>query len=1157
MATQPDWEAVKALFEAALEVDPAKRSSFLKERCPDLNLRSEVERLLAEHDQAGAFLSTPVLANVPRDAEGPGSRLSAGEVLAGRFCIVRFIASGGMGEVYEAEDQELRDRVAVKIIRPEILREPNAVTRFKREVYLARKVTHPNVCRIFDLFRHKPEGRSSQEEIVFISMELLNGKTLGTRLKESGRMATEEALPLVRQMASALAAAHEAGIVHRDFKPGNVVLVGASDHWRAVVTDFGLALRSVTSDETASFPSRQGLLGTPAYMSPEQLQGRPPTPASDIYALGLVMYEMVTGARPFQGDTPISAALKRLTENPAPPRRLQPGVSGVWESVILRCLQRDPARRFTSAKDITEALACDVSIPTASRAGLRKLFAVVVALALLALLWTAMIRYETYRRRSATEAHSDVIARRSVAILGFKNLSERSDLNWISTALSEELTDELSAGQQLRIVPGETVARLKADLSLTQTDSLASQPLSKVRNALGTDIVVTGSYLQVADRLRVDVQLKNAMSGDTITTLSDTANEDQMLDLVSRIGGTLREKVGVLRLTSSQEQAVKTAQAANPTAARFYAEGLEKLRSFDALGARSLFESAIEADGGYALAHSALASTWLQLGYDGKAKEEAAKAVELGNGLNREDRLWIEAQFHEAAHEETQAVQSLQSLFYLAPDNPEYGLRLVTAQLANGSPSDAANALATLRKLPLASNDARIDLAEANIARSLGDHNKCLAAASLAQEKAESAGARILTGLALMRQSSALDTLGRQDEALARGERARHIFSEAGDRDDFAKMNSNLAGLLVRQGKFEEAKRRYQESLDEFDAIGDKRGQEVIYDQLAWVAESRDDLDGAQKLYDRSLAMERVLDDKPRIGWTIGSIALILSYKGDLPGAISKTEEVLAISKETGQADLESRTRIDLAGMFLARGDIASARELLIGADELLAKAPNSRSKAQAAKAWGDILTIQGRLAEARQKYQDALKTAIQSNEKQLTPYCQLSLAELEIEQHRTAEAELILKEVIEYFHTQKNNGGEAWALGDYVRADLESGNLNTALENAKRAKILAQHDRSLSGLDVHWSVALAEGLTGNIQPAQEELKDLAREAKKQGNVDLAFKVRLALGEIALKSHDNSGRKMLADLSQDAAAKGFLLVAQKARDEAATGPDHP
>jgi serine/threonine protein kinase len=360
MATQhDDWKAVKVLFEAALEENAANRSSFLKERCQDAGLRAEVERLLAEHDQAPSFLSTPVLGNVTIevDVPAPNQKLSEGDVLAKRFRIVRFIAGGGMGEVYEAEDQELRERVAVKIIRPEIVRQPNAVTRFKREVHLARKVTHPNVCRIFDLFRHQT---GPDEEMVFISMELLHGETLAARLKEGGRMSVGEASPLIGQMASALAAAHEVGVVHRDFKPGNVVLVGSPGQWRAVVTDFGLALRSVTCDETASLSSGHGLIGTLIYMAPEQLEGQQASSASDIYSLGLVIFEMVTGVRPFQGDTPMSTAAKRLAEAPPSPRKFESSLSFVFESVILRCLARDPAKRFANAQDVAKALRDDV-----------------------------------------------------------------------------------------------------------------------------------------------------------------------------------------------------------------------------------------------------------------------------------------------------------------------------------------------------------------------------------------------------------------------------------------------------------------------------------------------------------------------------------------------------------------------------------------------------------------------------------------------------------------------------------------------------------------------------------------------------------------------------------------------------------------------------
>src|SRR5579884_1745265 len=303
--TPQDWETVKLLFEAALERPQDQRAEFLEENCPNGDLRREIEVLLSDYEKAGSFLDL----SQTTTSSSPGMSLAPGEVLAGRFRVVRFIAAGGMGQVYEAEDRELHEHVAIKTIIPDFLAQPGAVARFKREVHLARKVTHPNACRIFDLFRHKtPKG----DEVIFVSMELLQGKTLGEHIKEEGHLKVAEALPLVEQMASALDAAHAAGVVHRDLKPGNIILVPSGTGLRAVVTDFGLAHDSVGQIDGPSFVSTHGMLGTPAYMSPEQLQGKTATGASDIYALGLVMYEMVTGARPFSGDSPLASAMKRL-----------------------------------------------------------------------------------------------------------------------------------------------------------------------------------------------------------------------------------------------------------------------------------------------------------------------------------------------------------------------------------------------------------------------------------------------------------------------------------------------------------------------------------------------------------------------------------------------------------------------------------------------------------------------------------------------------------------------------------------------------------------------------------------------------------------------------------------------------------------------------
>ena len=270
-------------------------------------------------------------------------RFLASERIAGRFRAVRLLGQGGTAHVYEADDLALGLRVALKVIRNE-----RAARRLRTEVLLARKVTHPNVCRIFDLFFHP----SAAGEVPVIAMELLSGETLKDRLRR-GPLSPAEALPLVRQMAEALDAAHRVGVAHLDFKSGNVMLVPSPGGLRAVVTDFGLARSTAEAEGDKLRP----MVGTPAYMAPEQVLGEEASPAADLYALGIVLYEMVTGALPFQGDSSPEIARKRLEGPPPRPSLRVPGLPPVWDAVILRCLERDPARRFARAGDVVAALA--------------------------------------------------------------------------------------------------------------------------------------------------------------------------------------------------------------------------------------------------------------------------------------------------------------------------------------------------------------------------------------------------------------------------------------------------------------------------------------------------------------------------------------------------------------------------------------------------------------------------------------------------------------------------------------------------------------------------------------------------------------------------------------------------------------------------------
>ncbi len=309
------------------------------------------------------FTATPTVGAVTPAAGGgpppPGpAAFAPGELAAGRFRIARLLGAGGAGQVFEALDLEIDQPLALKVLHPRFAGDDRATAHFKREFLLARRITHPNVCRVFDLFTHRPAAPGVWgEAVVFLTMELLAGESLAARLRRRGRMAPAEVLPLLQQVARALDAAHAAGVVHRDFKSANVMLIPTAGGSRAVITDFGVAV--ARPGDPLWVHGNRGMVGSPAYMAPEQVLGAEVTAAADIYALGIVLYELVTGRRPFGGPDRLAAALQRLTRPPVPPRRFLPTLDRRWEETILRCLEREPASRFASAGDAVAALTAD------------------------------------------------------------------------------------------------------------------------------------------------------------------------------------------------------------------------------------------------------------------------------------------------------------------------------------------------------------------------------------------------------------------------------------------------------------------------------------------------------------------------------------------------------------------------------------------------------------------------------------------------------------------------------------------------------------------------------------------------------------------------------------------------------------------------------
>ncbi len=277
--------------------------------------------------------------------------LHEGSMLAGRFFLLRRRGQGAMGEVWEAEDRELGEKVAVKLLHPGISQDPEAIARFKREIQLARKVTHPNVCRSHDLLRHDHEGSC----LYFLTLELLEGETLAQRLKRKPVLEETEVRGIVQDIVSGLAAAHRVGVIHRDLKSSNIFLAEGTNAERAVLTDFGLAWTPASPNAELLTPTGH-MVGSPAYMAPEQIRGEALSPATDLYSLGILIFEMLTGKLPFQGTTALYTALKRLHEPPPRIGDFRADLNPVWDRIVEYCLRRDPEEPTREAATVAAML---------------------------------------------------------------------------------------------------------------------------------------------------------------------------------------------------------------------------------------------------------------------------------------------------------------------------------------------------------------------------------------------------------------------------------------------------------------------------------------------------------------------------------------------------------------------------------------------------------------------------------------------------------------------------------------------------------------------------------------------------------------------------------------------------------------------------------
>ncbi len=749
-------------------------------------------------------------------------------------------------------------------------------------------------------------------------------------------------------------------------------------------------------------------------------------------------------------------------------------------------------------------------------------------------------------------------ARPAIAVLGFKNLSGRPELAWLSTALSELFSTDLATGGELRLIPGESISRMKLELSLPDVDTLGGETLGAIAQNLGTDYVLLGSYLPVSvgpnTKFRLLLRLQDTRLVENIIALSDSGTEAELFEVVSRTGAKLRERLKVEELSAAEAEAVRATLSASPEANRLYSEGLEKLRGFDALEARDRLRRAVEIEPGFALAHAALSEAWRALGYDGEALASARSGFEQAEDLPREQRLSIQGRFYEADSRWQEAVDTFRTLWDEFPDDIGYGLRLAEVQVNAGRGEQALATTRELRRLPMpARDDPRIDLAAANAAYSLSDYQGMVEATTAAEEKGQAQSATVLVAEALYLRGRALRRRGRIEPAIEVFEKARTIFTRVGDRGKVAQALTSIAVLSKLEGDLTGAEELYRQALSIHRETGNRKETSRLLNNLAILIQERGDPAAASPMLEEAVKITREDGRQADKAGYQGALAQLRLAQGDLKAARELAEQALPVFMESSNRGPLAWIHYALGKILFASGEMTRARSELEAARGICEAIGNRHLAGRVRSTQGELLLAAGDLAGAERALDEASAIRTELGEKGTLAQTQLIRARLLLETGEASQAEALLREASSELRKQARRDDEISANNLLARALLVRGQLAKARDVGDRARLKARDSQDPA---VRMSVVITEArllaAAGDFTPALSDLDQALAEATTLGFVGLAFEARLALGEIEIaalaagQGAGRDGRARLTAVAEEAAVAGFGLIARAA-----------
>jgi serine/threonine protein kinase/cytochrome c-type biogenesis protein CcmH/NrfG len=559
--------------------------------------------------------------------ETPKEELTTGSTFAGRYQIIEELGKGGMGKVYKVQDTKIEEKIALKLIKPEIARDKKTIERFRNELKLARKIRHKNICQMFDL----GEERGTH----YITMEFVDGQDLKKLIRQTGQLAMGTTISIAKQVCDGLAEAHSSGVVHRDLKPSNI-MIDADGNVR--IMDFGIA-RSV---EGKGITGAGMMIGTPEYMSPEQVEGKKVDQRSDVYSLGGILYEMVTGRVPFEGDTPFTIGIKHKSEAPQNPTELNPQIPDELNHMILKCLEKDKGKRYQDVSEIrTELENISKGIPTAETIarekrpktskeititfGWKKIL--IPTLVLIVIVAAGLILWSPWNKKAPVTLISD---NPSVVILPFDDRSPLRDQETFCIGMMDEIIQKLSNIQGLKVISRTPAMKYKED----------NLDPSEIGEKLDVQLVLDGSVFKDGNDIRVIVSLINVNDMSTIWSDTYDKNIEGVFEIQSEISQEITKALKA-QLSPGEIQQLNERPTDNLDAYDHYIKGRSLFYTYDRSNNEQAivhFKEALNLDPSFSLAHSGLSMCYtnywnISLDADEKwlvlAEEAAKKAIEL------------------------------------------------------------------------------------------------------------------------------------------------------------------------------------------------------------------------------------------------------------------------------------------------------------------------------------------------------------------------------------------------------------------------------------------------------------------------------------------------------------------------------------------------